>query len=370
MNLYFDNGTTSHPKPQAVIEAATQAAQNMGSYARSSHHMAMETTRTVESCRDKIAELMNVTNGENICFTANATTAANTILQGLNMQNTTVWISPMEHNAIMRPLEHLKQRNNLTIKVLPHYSDGKIDLKKIALLNFNKSQLIIANHQSNVNGVIQPISEIARLKGNALLMIDTAQSLGSQSFDSTDVDFAIFTGHKSLMGITGIGGFYVNNPQLIEPLIFGGTGSNSNSYSMPGFTPDRFEAGTPNTIGIAALGAALENRPKPLHAPKDFANLLTEIKHIPNIQLYHELSQNSQGNLFSITHSRIAPSELCEALWQNHGIATRSGLHCAPLAHQTIGTFPDGTVRIATSTYHSPKDFQFLIEALKSICNI
>lgn len=358
MNRYFDNATTSFPKPPAVAEAIADYITNCGgSYGRVATHRTLHSSTMVEHCRDLMALRLGVADADHIFFTLNATMAANTLLKGLNLSKALV--SPMEHNAIMRPLVAL----GVEIVQLPSDSSGMIDLTQD--IDTDGVSLVIINLQSNVNGVRQPIEDIAEwAKIHDLpLMVDTSQSLGWLT--GVDVDYVIFTGHKGLYGVTGVGGFYAKNPDSVTPLLYGGTGSRSESYLMPEIYPDRFEAGTPNITGIVALKAALENPPEPQHTHNEFLQMLDDIN---GYQLHVSSHRDCQGELFSITHRHMKPSEIAQRLYSEFGIETRSGLHCSPMAHRTLGTFPHGTVRFSMSPYHTIADLQHLSNSLTKIC--
>ena len=372
---YFDNGATSFPKPPAVAEAVSRYLLEVGgSYGRSSHSRAFESSSVVEQCREMLAELMDIKRVEHLCFAANATHAANVILQGLSLPAVSgvpeVLISPMEHNAIARPLSLLEEQDRIVLKSLPAASDGRIDIEGITGVLNENTALVIVNHQSNVNGVIQPVEAIKARIGNIPLMLDVSQSLGKHPVcvDRWGVDYLIFTGHKGLLGPTGTGGFYIRDPHSVTPLFFGGTGSNSENLTMPGVMPDRFEAGTPNLAGIYGLLAALENPVEPAHRQDEFLWLLQEIRQIESLQVYGATCPEHQGEVISLSHTRLDAGALSWLLEKQFCISTRSGLHCAPLAHRHLGTFPDGTCRISMSPMHSLDDFHYLLRALKTVC--
>ena len=376
MNLYFDNASTSFPKPHEVAEAIVSCITNCGgTYGRGSYPRVLNTTALVEECRDLIGELLGLDSGDNIFFTANATGGANTILKGLSssIKGRTIYTTALEHNAIMRPLEYLKELCSIDVKMLPSAPDGSVIINKLYEIDEDIA-LVIINHQSNVNGVIQPLAQIVEwaMSRNIPTMVDTSQSLGDTPINVKEIglDYLVFTGHKGLYGPTGIGGFYAKNPQNITPLIHGGTGSNSNSYSMPLTFPDKFEAGTPNIVGAVGLKAALENPPIAQHTKDDFLSLIKSIENISGITLYRSSSLESQGSLFSITHNILPPSKIGRELYERYSIETRQGLHCSPAAHSYLGTISNGgSVRIATSPYHTKEDFLILIDALIDICN-
>jgi cysteine desulfurase family protein len=369
MNTYFDNAATSFPKPAAVAAETGRYLNRIGgSYGRSASPRALAVARTVEECREALARFIGVARPENIAFTAHATLAINAILNGLVIPGAHVCVSPMEHNAVMRCLTHLAATRGAEYTVLPHTADGTVLVDKIESCLRPATALVIVNHMSNVNGTIQPIREIKQRIGATLLLIDAAQSLAACPIlaDAWNIDLIAFTGHKSLLGPTGTGGLYSREPDLIPAFIRGGTGSNSERIEMPAFLPDRLEAGTHNIAGIFGLLGALRNRPAPGHSHDALLELIAAIRNLPHITLYGADESRSQGPLFSINHRQLDCAAFGRLLLDRFGIETRVGLHCAPLAHQTLGTFPAGTVRIAPSIYHTNTDLHFLLDALKA----
>lgn len=369
-NIYFDNGATSFPKPKQVSEAITDYLNNIGgSYGRSFYDRTFKVSGLVESTRSDLAKMLGIKKSANIVFTQNATHAINIVLKGIDLPNGEIATTKMEHNATSRPLNRLSAEKNIKIKYLPTFNDGLIDVSRIDKVITEKTDLVVINHQSNVNGVIQPINEIRKAVESIPVLIDSAQSVGHteffNNFSFADFDFVAVTGHKGLLGPTGIGCLYVKDHEKLCSFIDGGTGSHSESIEMPDFLPDKFEAGTPNITGIIGLGAAINNCPQPNHSYSDFTNLIDSINQIKGLNLFTAADIKNQGELFSITADRLSPSELGRNLYENFDIETRVGLHCAPLAHEHLGTFHDGTVRIAPSPYHSPADFEYLVDSLK-----
>lgn len=372
MNRYFDNASTGFPKPESVSEAISIHINAIGgTYGRAAYGRVRTTTDIVEMCREELARRLKRDNASHIFFTPNATTAINTILKGLLSccQGARVLISPLEHNAVMRPLSYLKSIGSIAeFEIMPHTEDGRVCPEELKKLRPDKYSLIVINHQSNINGVIQPIKEIYDWAQGTPVAVDATQSFGMNDTDlrARDFDYIAFTGHKYLLGPTGIGGFYAYHPKTLTPLIHGGTGSRSDSFEMPDFFPDAFEAGTPNTIGITGLKAALETTVEPLHTKQDFYDFISDIERIDRIKVYKSIDLNYQGELFSITHPEYSASEISYRMYEDFGIETRSGLHCSPLAHTTLGTFPSGTVRISPSVYHTKGDFDYFAESLKN----
>lgn len=371
-NSYFDNGATSFPKPTAVAEYITRYLTECGgTYGRSSYGRTVEATSGVEQCRDLLATSLGLPNANGLVLTSGATFGANMVLKGIGFKSGRVLVSPLEHNAVMRPLEQLCKASNTRLKweVLPHFSDGIVDVEALRAINLSDVKLVIVNHASNVNGAIQPIEAIKKALGGVALMVDVSQSLGHIEVEAArwGLDYLFFTGHKGLYGPSGTGGVYIKEPQTVSPLVTGGTGSNSHSYDMPTTMPDIFEAGTPNIVGFYGLLGALENRPLKGHTPLDFKNFLSEIKTIPNITIYCANSYSNQIELFSVSSKTKKPSTIAFELLHGFGIETRSGLHCSPLAHRSLGTFSDGTLRISLSAYHTPSDLEQMLNALKEV---
>ncbi len=367
---YFDNAATSFPKPPQVAEAiVTYLNEGGGSYGRSAYPRAFSASRTVERLRDRISEVIGTSLTENIVFTSCATMALNTVIRSFAWKHKRVLHSALEHNAVMRPLFMMQQTHGIALETMPAHSDGSIDLEKLAKQDLSGFDLAVVNHQCNVNGVIQPLEKLRALLGNVPVLVDTSQSLGNTQVkaDEWGLDFVAFTGHKSLLGPTGTGGLFMRDPALIEPLIYGGTGSASDSYEMPVSMPDRFEAGTPNLAGLHGLLAAIENKPECNYRPADLTALLNGLREIPGLSLFAAEDRARQGPVISVACSHLEPGAFGERLYQEFGIETRIGLHCAPLAHRQLGTFPVGTVRFAFSPYHQLKDFEYLLEAVRKV---
>lgn len=367
-NRYFDNGATSFPKPPEVAAAMSRYLNEVGGpYGRSAYSRALAVARTVETARDQLADLLGTRRAEQVVFTPNATHALNLVLRSVLAAGGRVLISPLEHNAVTRPLQEFCARSGGSYHILPHFPDGRINTERMGDMLTADTALVVVNHQSNVNGVIQPLAAIKEHIGTVPLLVDASQSLGVTPLtaDAWNLDYVAFTGHKALLGPTGIGGLYLRHPESVDPLIYGGTGSASDSFLMPHVMPDRFEAGTPNVAGIYGLLAALTARPEPRHSREDFRVLLDELRGLPSLHLLCADQFDCQGDVFSLYQSGSDPALLCQRLFEKFGIETRVGLHCAPLAHQTLGTFPAGAVRIGLSPYHTSRDFTYLFTAIK-----
>jgi selenocysteine lyase/cysteine desulfurase len=312
-----------------------------------------------------LAKLFSIDNTENIIFTPNATSGMNAILFGLGLKNKHVLISPLEHNCVMRPLEYLKNNHYLSYDVLPAGIDGKIIIESVKKSLKKNTALIVVNHMSNVNGVIQDIKQIKAAAPDIPLLVDAAQSAGAETIDVKNwgIDYLVFTGHKNLLGPAGTGGFYVKNPETINTFIYGGTGSMSTSIDMPTFTPDKYEAGTPNIPGIFGLHAALKYKPTPFDK-KILTKFIKNIKDNDDINLYNAEKETDQGALLSITHKVMRLSDFMNRVNKNKNIMTRVGLHCSPASHMYLGTYPEGTMRISFSSYHTKNDVEELLDAI------
>jgi cysteine desulfurase family protein len=370
MNLYFDNCAISFPKPAAVAEAMSRHLNETGgTYGRSAYPRILQSTRLVEECRDQLAQLMGTADAGKIIFTANSTTALNLMIQGICRKGGHVLTSAMEHNAVARPLEMLRQKGLIEWELLDSEPDGRIIPEKIASKIRSNTILVAVCHMSNVNGMAQSPGQIKNQIGDIPLLLDASQSLGQfpVEVDAWGVDYLSFTGHKSLLGPTGTGGAFIRNPELLEPLIYGGTGSGSDSLSMPSFAPDRFEAGTPNITGIHGLNAALRNRPASNHAKEDFYELISEVKGNRRYTVRCATDFSNQGKLFSVVHDTLSGSELARRFYDGFGIECRAGLHCAPLAHRHLGSFPSGDCRFSLSPYHTKEELSLLARAIYEI---
>ncbi|HBM14741.1 MAG TPA: aminotransferase class V [Lentisphaeria bacterium] len=369
-NTYFDNAATSFPKPaQVALEITRYLDEIGGPYGRSFYDRSLTVSRAVEETRDKLSDMLGTSNSSGISFTSNATSAINLILNGIELKGKEVLISPLEHNAVMRPLRYLAKKNICSYRILPHFADGAINPEEIKSLLTEKTALVILCHESNVNGVIQPASEIKKIIGEIPLLLDAAQSAGHIpiEIDKNDYDFVAVTGHKGLLGPTGTGCLYSKNSEFIAPLIYGGTGSKSESFEMPEFMPDKFEAGTPNIVGIFGLKGALENTPVPNHSQNEFLEFIEEVKSLKKYKVFCSMNTEKQGSLFSIISNSVSVSDLGFKLFREYGIETRVGLHCSPLAHQSLGTYPNGTLRISSSVYHTQEDYEYLLKALSGL---
>ncbi len=377
--IYFDNAATSWPKPPEIIAAMQNYLQNIGgSPGRSGHRLSIEAARIVFETREKLAYLFNVPDPLRIVLTKNATEALNIAIFGLLKPGDHVITSSMEHNSVMRPLR-MMEAGGVHITVIPCDKAGLIDPAKTVDAIRKNTKAIFITHASNVTGTVLPVSDIGRIARNygLVLCVDAAQTAGSYPIDVLDmnIDLLAFTGHKSLLGPSGTGGLYIREglEKSIEPLCVGGTGSRSEMETQPDFMPDRYEAGTPNTAGIAGLQAGVEFvLSKGIDEIKGKEENLTKlfiegISNLPGITLYGPTSSNRRIPVVSFNIDGMDPAAVALELDERFKIMSRSGLHCAPAAHKTIGTYPTGTVRFSFSYFNTQEQIIKSIEALERI---
>ncbi|MFH1618012.1 MAG: aminotransferase class V-fold PLP-dependent enzyme [Candidatus Margulisiibacteriota bacterium] len=356
--MYLDNAATSHPKPEAVYAAMDDFMRNVSANpGRSGHSKSIEAARIVFEAREELAGLFGVRSSERVVFTNNATHAINLALKGLLKPGDNVVISSMEHNSVIRPLRFLEKEIGISITIAECDKEGRLSPQKMADAIIPSTKLVAILHASNVTGTIMPIREIGKVcrdKGVRFL-VDAAQTAGVLPINMKEdnIDLLAFTGHKSLLGPQGIGGLCVGEGVELKGLVQGGTGSRSEKEVHPGFLPDALEAGTLNTVGIAGLLAGvryikekgLDNIRK--HESELMKILLDGLQKIDGITLYGPANAEDRVGVLSFNIAGKTPSEIGEKLDREYGIMVRVGLHCAPLAHKTIGSFPQGTVRVS-----------------------
>ncbi len=378
--IYLDNAATSWPKPPEVLKAMTDVLERAGGNpGRSGHRLSIAAARVIYDAREGIARFFGISDPLRVIFTSNATHAINLVLRGMLKPGDHVVTSSMEHNAVMRPLRHLEQQG-IRLSMVPCTADGTLDLGGIARVANSTTRLVVMTHASNVVGTLLPVAEIASLahRAGALLLVDAAQTAGAIPIDMKvmGIDLLAFTGHKELQGSPGIGGLVISDNvdvSQIEPLIRGGTGSRSDSEEQPDDLPDKFESGTANLAGIAGLGAGLEwitNRGIEEireHMKKLSRTLIDGLSAIPGIKIYGTLYPERSVAIVSFTVTGKQVSEVGLRLDAEYGVLSRVGLHCAPAAHKTIGSFPEGTVRLAPGVFTTMDEVQQTIQAISRV---
>ena len=375
--IYLDNAATSWPKPPSVGAAIQeQMAAAGGNPGRSGHRLSIAAARVIEDTREALARLFHVVDPSRIAFAANATQALNTALYGLLRPGDRVVTTSVEHNSVMRPLRHL-EHVGVRVAVVACNSDGSIDVDRVEDALRPGARVLVVTHASNVTGMITPVRELAIIAHacGATLVLDAAQTAGTVPIDveALGVDALAFTGHKGLFGPTGTGGLYVAEGVDLPALIRGGTGSRSAHEVQPDFMPDVLESGTPNVSGIAGLGAgvrfleAMGVDAVQAHERELAIRLVEGLRGIDAIAVYGPSDPMERCGIVSFNVAGPTPSDVGLLLDDSFGIMARTGLHCAPAAHRTIGTFPGGTVRFGLSWFNTVTEVDAAVDAVRQI---
>jgi cysteine desulfurase / selenocysteine lyase len=382
--LYMDNAATSFPKPQTVLQAMTRYATELGASAgRGGYREAVETADLLTHCRQRLCRLFNGERPEHFIFTLNCSDALNLAIHGLvdPHEKSHAICTHIDHNSILRPLNELAERqwiDQTRVPVDPF--TGIIDLDDLRRAIRPNTRFIAVTHVSNVTGTVQPIRDIARIarEHDVLLIVDAAQSAGHLPIDlqADDIDLLAAPGHKAMLGPLGTGFLYIRPgvEKVLRPVRHGGTGSISEDPRQPDFMPDRYEPGSHNAIGIAGLSAGiqwlLEQTVEKLHDQEmDLVRTFIEgAESIDGLTYYGPHGVRNRIGVFSVRIDGYDPHELSAVLESHYGILTRSGIHCAPLAHQTLGTLDaGGTTRFSFSPFLSKYDVKYATDALAEI---
>lgn len=377
--VYFDNAATSWPKPPQVKSAMVKFLEQVGgSPGRSGHRMSIAASRLIGDARDALAQLFNVGDPSRIAFTKNSTEALNIATLGWLQPGDHVITTSLEHNSVMRPLRFLEEQGRIELTVVPCSSTtGGLDPDDVRRVLRPKTRLLAIVHASNVIGTLLPIREIGAI-GHAVgapLLVDASQTAGAYPIDveALGIDMLAFTGHKSLLGPTGTGGLYVREGLDPLPLMRGGTGSRSELEIQPDFMPDKYESGTLNAVGIAGLGAGVEFlldqgvQQVYQHEQALVGRFLAGAAQLPHLIVYGSQDLGQGVGVVSFNIAGMSSSRVGLMLDQGFGIMTRIGLHCAPAAHHTIGTFPNGTVRFGFSYFNTLSEVDYALQALAKI---
>lgn len=379
MNIYLDNASTTFPKPKIVADSIYDYLINIGGNAnRANYSNSLDSNRKLLTARETLAEFFNFSKAENVIFTNNITLSLNILLKGVLSPGDHVISSTMEHNSVLRPLKDCE--NNLGIKVdlVKGNEFGFINPNDIKNLIKSNTKLVVLSHASNVTGSIQPIEEIGLIcsKSNIYFIIDSSQSAGVIDLDMNKVhaNAISFTGHKSLLGPQGIGGFIIDDSlnSICSPIISGGTGSLSHSLEQPTFLPDKFESGTLNMPGIIGLLSSINYiNARGLDSIREEISflrnlLLCELKNIQGVNIYGDYNNLNSTSCLSFNYKNFDPAEVSFFL-ESKGIKTRSGLHCAPLAHSSIGTYPTGTTRLSLSLFNTKDEIDYTIDVINKL---
>ncbi len=382
LNLYFDNAATSWPKPEAVYRAPEiQMREASGNPGRSGHTRTLEADRLIYRTREALGRLFNISDPSRVIFAYNATDALNIALKGFLKKGDHVLFTAMEHNSVLRPLARLREDGIIDTTMIPCSKEGLPDLDYLEQAYHSNTSLLVVNHASNVTGTIAPLEAIiaSAHKRGAKVLVDAAQTAGVIPVDviKDRIDILAFTGHKGLLGPTGTGGLYVKPGIDLKPLREGGTGSQSESDRHPESMPERLEAGTLNSSGLAGLlegvnfilDQGLENIRQVEEGLRGY--LWEKLEDIGGITLYgpgHVPGQTVAVTSFTVDGADCG--EIGYILESTYGILCRTGLHCAPLAHQATGTFPAGTVRLSPGYFTGKKDIDYLVDALYEISKL
>lgn len=375
---YFDNAATTYPKPEEVYSFMDRFYRECGaSVGRGHYSLSRSTAQMVAETRSLIQDLLHCP-AKQVVFTPTATIALNMIIQGvINAGAKNIYISPFEHNAVTRTLHHYEKNGQISVYQLSVSQDLSYDLERIKYqFDANKPDFVIVSHASNVCGLVAPVEDIFSLakKYSAITLVDMAQTAGLVDCDIglTPFDFAVFAGHKTLYGPTGISGFVMNPEIKLPSVFFGGTGYESANQDMPDSIPEKFEMGTQNTSGLAGLNAALHwNRSQSIQEiwnreQEHRRRLLDLLSDYWFIQIIGNNPAQTYVGIVSCLIDGIS-SDSAAGIFDRCGISVRTGLQCAPLAHQFLGTYPAGTIRFSVSYFSTDEDFEELRKALDFI---
>jgi cysteine desulfurase family protein len=375
--IYFDNAATSWPKPPTVRVALDRYFEEIGGNpGRSGHRMSIAAARAVEDTRDVLGDLFNVRDSGRIVFTKNATEALNLAIYGLLEPGDHVVTSSIEHNSVMRPLRHLESEG-LGLTVVACAPDGTLDPDDVVRAIRPNTRLLTTLHGSNVMGSLLPVAElaaIARERGIPYL-VDAAQTAGSLPIDveALGIDMLAFPGHKGLLGPTGTGGLYLREGLSPRPLMRGGTGSRSDLEIQPDFMPDIYESGTLNVAGLVGLAAGIRYvldfgvARVAAHERSLVARFLRGAGELSGMTVYGPECVEHRCGVVSFNLNGLLPSDVGMLLDRDYAILSRVGLHCAPGAHQVIGTFPTGSVRFGFGLFNTVAEVDQALSALEEI---
>ena len=378
--IYLDNASTSFPKAEGVAEAVYHYIKDCGcNINRGGYDEAYQAEEIVLRTRQQLTELFHGPDCRNVVFTRNITESLNVLLKGFLKAGDHVLVSAMEHNAVMRPLSQLTEQD-VSFDRIPCMADGTLDISAMDRLLRENTCAVVMLHASNVCGTLIPVETVgAFCHAHGLrFILDTAQTAGVFPIDmeAMHIDALAFTGHKGLLGPQGIGGFILQPDMvpLVQPLIDGGTGSISHEEQMPSFMPDRFEAGTMNLPGIMGLHAALRwLEQETIDAVRSHELELTErflsgALDIPHLRVIGRQDIAERAGVVSVVPENADPALVADALGREYGIMVRVGLHCAPNAHKTLGTFPTGTIRFSFGRWNTPQQVDTALSALRELC--
>ncbi len=379
MEVYLDNASTTFPKPKQVVDAMYNYMLTVGGNAgRGNYSNSLESNRYLYNARETVCDFFGFDSPSNVIFTNNVTTSLNILIKGILRPGDHVITSSMEHNSVIRPLHFCQEHLKIKLDIINANSQGFVDINDLKKKINISTKLIIITQASNVTGSIQDLYSIGKIcsDNNIFFIVDSSQGAGTLDINMKNIKANViaFTGHKSLLGPQGVGGFILDSKfnDCCSPLLQGGTGSLSYSLEQPDFLPDKFECGTHNIPGIIGLAEGIKYINSiglnSIHDHNQYLidYLLAGLLNINGLTIYGDTSGKMLTTCISINANSLDPSELGYHLECN-GIKTRTGLHCAPLAHKTIGTYPNGTVRLSLSYFTTKEDIDYTLTILNKI---
>ncbi|MHC5038282.1 MAG: aminotransferase class V-fold PLP-dependent enzyme [Planctomycetota bacterium] len=371
--IYLDHGATSWPKPEAVREKILSFSEGVcANVGRSGHRASVESARAVFECREKTAHLLGISDSTDVIFTRGATEGINLVLKGFLRHGDAVLATPMEHNAVSRPLNRLKRALDLRVGILPADPLGAVDWDAArSVAGGQPIRLVVVCHGSNVNGVVQDLEAARAAFPKSALLVDAAQTAGvlPLSAEKTGIDFLACSAHKGLLGPTGVGVCYLHPKYEVKPLMEGGTGSRSEETDQPAFRPDMYESGTLNIHGILAFSGALDHLEREGlngdHKRELTGALIEGFRGIPRVRLHSPV--DGTALLLAFTVEGMTSDQVARDLEEECGILCRPGLHCSPMAHRHLGTHPEGAVRLAPGWGNTEEHMRIAVEGLRKI---
>lgn len=377
--VYLDNGSTSFPKAPGVAEAMSHFITEVGcNISRGGYETAYDLGDTIFETRSMLCRMFNFSEEKYVVFTPSVTYSLNFVIKGLLKSGDHVIMSSMEHNAVARPCQSLKDFG-VEVTIVPCDRDGVLDIDAFKNSFKENTKLVVMSHASNVCGTVLDAEEVGKIckEKGVFFALDAAQSAGviNIDFEKFNLSALCLTGHKGLLGPQGTGVLLLRHElaEALDPVISGGTGSASHLLTMPEFMPDKFEAGTLNLPGIIGLNASLEYIHRVgidtiFETEKQLAQLfIDEIDKLPNVKIIGVRDWNKRVGTVSLDFESIDNAEVSFILDSEYGIMTRCGLHCAPLAHQTLSTYPQGTVRFAFGHKNTEEDVEYAVSAIRKI---
>ena len=387
-NIYFDNAATSFPKaPHLSTAISNFIDNNCVNINRGVYSMSSDLSDMVIDTRVKLAQFFDCSDNpakfcKRIIFTSGVTASINMFLRGILQNGDHVVTGSMEHHAVMRTLYDLQKEKGVTFDVAKCDESGVVTAQSVEQMLKKNTKAVIINHASNVFGTVSKIKEIGALcfEKGIFFAVDTAQTAGvvEISMRECNIDFLAFSGHKGLLGLQGIGGFAMSErlSEVLKPTVTGGTGSASHFYSQPDILPDKFESGTLNLCGIMSLSHSLDYLSsvgvnniikRELELRRYFIKRIKNTENAEDIDIYCANSDVDTTAVVSVSFKKLDNAFVASALERDYGVMTRCGLHCSPLAHSSMGTYPEGTVRFSFSYFNSEEEIDYTVNAIQKI---